>query len=372
VSGWTVLLGIAAAVYGVAVLRAVLSRDLSTSGYPSPGAAEAEIDALVRAHPERCHLEEIGKSREGRPLRALRLRGAAEGGEARPRLLVTAHIHAVEYVGAFVARAVARRLLEGYGRVPQVTQLLDRADVWIVPLLNPDGAERVWRRRGWVGQRGARVTAGGVDPNRNFPFVPIRGRRAWNSGRDRPGSSFYRGPHALSEPECLALARLCDRERFCAAIHFHSFGRVIFLPRVPATHPSRRAFEVFEGLFQAHQPHARYRPVAERPASIVGQLDAFLLGAFGTPSVTVEVGRPGLHCLRPDHVGNVFWISNPHDPARAAENDAGATIHALVALLERTGGAPVPPLEPALASTWGTVLDRQPSSPDPRGTEATT
>jgi predicted deacylase len=372
VPGWTVLLGVAAAAYGLAVVRAVVTPDLSSSGYPSPGAAEAEIDALVREHPERCLLEEIGRSREGRPLWALRLRGVASGSAERPRLLVTAHLHAVEYVGAFVARAVARRLAEGYGRLPQVTQLLDRADVWIVPLLNPDGAERVWRRGGWVGRRGARVTAGGVDPNRNFPFVPIPGRRAWNTGRDRPGSSFYRGPHPLSEPECLALARLCERERFCGAIHFHSFGRVVFMPRVPETHPARRAFEVFEGLFQAHQIHARYRPVAERPASIVGQLDAFLLGAFGTPSVTVEVGRPGLHCLRPDRVGNVFWIANPSDPVREAENDAGATLHALAVLLERTGGRPFSPLDPALASTWEALLERSLRTPGTRSTEVVT
>lgn len=342
--GWIALLG-AATVYGGALVRA-RSRGLAGSPYPSPDEAEAEIEALARAHPALCALETLGSSTEERPIRALVLRGGGAGdvggARVRPALLVTAHIHAVEYIGAYVARAVARRLAEGYGVDREVTELLDAAEIWVVPLLNPDGARRVWRRNGISGLGQARFTANGVDPNRNFPFVPLEGRGAWNSGRNRPGSAYYRGPHPLSEPECLAIARLCREKRFCAAINFHSFGGVVYMPAIEgaasADDRARRAFAVFQGLFQSHQKHVRYRPIPERSAAIVGQLDAFLFSAFGTPSVTIEVSRPGWHVLQPGKLGNVFWIANPARPERWVENDAPATVRALAALLERTEG----------------------------------
>jgi hypothetical protein len=237
----------------------------------------------------------------------------------------------------------------------QITGLLDRADVYFVPLLNPDGAARIWRKGGWSTLGGSRFTANGVDPNRNFPFVPIAGRGSWNSARDKPGSAYYRGPHPLSEPECLALARLCERERFCAAINFHSFGGVVYMPAVqnsggtPDSMKAARGLSVFRDVFQAHQKRLRYRPIPERSAAIVGQLDPFLLNAFGTVSVTVEVSRPWLHVLLPWNLLNFFWWANPADPQRWADNDVEASTHALAALLERTEGTPCRPPVPELA-----------------------
>jgi len=176
----------------------------------------------------------------------------------------------------------------------------------------------------------------------------MSGGRAWNSARDRAGSAYYRGPHPLSEPECLALARLARRERFCGAINFHSFGAVVYLPAVPGDHAAADALAVFQGEFQSRQRMRRYRPVPERSVAIAGQLDAFLLEAFGTPSVTVEVGRPSWHVLQPSRLGCAFWIANPASPERWIENDAPAAIHALTALLARTGGEPCEPIAPEL------------------------
>jgi hypothetical protein len=89
--------------------------------------------------------------------------------------------------------------------------------------------------------------------------------------------------------------------------------------------------------------------VPERSAAIVGQLDPFLLEAFGTPSVTIEVSRPGLELLLPWRLTQLFAWANPSRPERWAENDARATIHALCELLRRTGGATGPARRPELA-----------------------
>jgi len=359
----------------VSGLPRLLAPSLEGGPYPSPEAAEAEMDALAAARPELATRVEIGRSREGRPLRAVRLaaesaggggRGAVgasagrgrrglEGGSGetpgRPALLVSAQIHACEFVGAYVARDLARRVVEGFGADPAATALLERATLWVAPLLNPDGAARVWTRRGLLGLAASRVTAAGVDPNRNFPAAALRGRRKWNSARGRPGSPWYGGPHPLSEPECLALARLARRRPFCAAVNFHSFGGLVYIPEPlgPDAERARHVLDVFRGPFQERQRHLRYRPVPEGAAAIAGQLDAFLLYGLGIPSVTVEVSRPGLSLLAPWNLINFFRWANPPDPERWAANDAPAALGALLELLERSGGRPCAPAYPELA-----------------------
>lgn len=351
------ILGGVASAYVAAAALATRQRDLSSSPYPSPDAAIEEIRQLARRHAAIADIESIGLSTEGRPIEALRLRGESQGdAQRRPALLITAQIHAIEYIGSYVARAVATRLASGYGKVRHITDLLDATDIWIVPLLNPDGAHRIWRNGGWTLLSGSRFTAQGVDPNRNFPFVEVAGAKSWNSGRDKPGSPYYRGPRPLSEPECMALAKLCKRERFCAAINFHSFSAVVFMPSLDGGGPTwpdatkaARALSVFRDVFQSYQSHRRYRPIPERSAAIVGQLDPFLLNAFGTVSVTVEVSRPGPEILLPWRLPRFFAWANPRNPEQWVANDAEATIFALAALLERTGGAPCIPPCPDLA-----------------------
>ncbi|MEZ4215369.1 MAG: M14 family metallopeptidase [Myxococcota bacterium] len=358
---------VASALYAGAVLRAGVAaralpaRGLARSAYRAPDAADAELDALAERHPTLARVEAYGRSQGGRALRLVRV-GARE---APARLLVTGHIHAGEFVGGHVARAVARAIAEGDD--DDARALRARAQVLVAPLLNPDGAVRVWERGGWTRLSGMRHTQGGVDPNRNFPFEGWRegGRRdgpahrrerAWNSARSRPGTVYYRGPGPLSEVECRALVALCARERFCAALHFHSFGAVVYAPALVDGFAGARGdgiargLAVFEGAFQSRQRERRYRYVPERPAAIAGQLDAYLVGAFGIPSATVEVGRPGLALLHPARFANPFWLWNPVDPERWARNDVPAALHALRAMLDATGGAPSSPRQPRLAA----------------------
>ena len=66
--------------------------------------------------------------------------------------------------------------------------------------------------------------------------------------------------------------------------------------------------------------------------------------------MTVEVGRPGLASLKPSRVRNPFWLANPEQPGYWAENDVDATIRALCAVLEATGGVPGRARQPGLAS----------------------
>jgi murein tripeptide amidase MpaA len=87
------------------------------------------------------HRETIGTSAEGRSIRAYR------AGEPGKRVVVVlATMHGEENFGQYVARG----LLEG--------RPVRDVDLWVVPVLNPDG---LVRDRRWL--------SGDVDLNRNFP-----------------------------------------------------------------------------------------------------------------------------------------------------------------------------------------------------------
>jgi hypothetical protein len=221
--------------------------------YPDPDTREHELDELaVRLDGE---LVVYGQSREDRPLRALRLPG---GG---PRILCTANIHGVEYIAGRVALGLAARLAD---RDPELQRLRARAELWLIPCLNPDGYARTWSTGGQGRLAELRANAAGVDLNRNFPR-PGGGppSRLPGAGSDRPGDATYRGPHPLSEPETAALDRLFAAQRFHASVNLHSFMGTV----IPARVTDRDAYATYRELARvlAHAQPARPLPPPRPP-----------------------------------------------------------------------------------------------------------
>jgi len=124
----------------------------------------------------------LGRSFDGR------LIDAYEVGDPQStvRELVVGCIHGDETAGIAIARRLERLSPTG-------------VDLWIVPLLNPDGAAA-----------GTRGNAHGVDLNRNFP-----------SRWERLAGTVYSGPHRLSERETRVAYRLIRRLRPQVSIWFH-------------------------------------------------------------------------------------------------------------------------------------------------------
>ncbi|XP_037882153.1 zinc carboxypeptidase-like [Glossina fuscipes] len=80
---------------------------------------------------------------------------------------------------------------------PDVRELAESLDWWIIPVLNVDGfvysheKERLWRKS----RRPASPDYIGIDLNRNFSHK-------WSAKKcERPASNVYSGPHPESEPE---------------------------------------------------------------------------------------------------------------------------------------------------------------------------
>ncbi|MBI5106667.1 MAG: DUF2817 domain-containing protein [Solirubrobacterales bacterium] len=169
------------------------------------GGVIALADTAAPVPPAEVRVERLGRSVQGRPIGLTRI-----GPQDAPRkVLVVGCIHGDECAG----RAIAQRLTQA--APPEGVQLL------VVRNLNPDGFQR--RTRG---------NAHGVDLNRNSS----QGRRYLGP----PGSLFYAGTKAWSEPESRAVRALVLRERPALTVWYHQPLRLVDVPEGGAATPARR------------------------------------------------------------------------------------------------------------------------------------
>jgi murein tripeptide amidase MpaA len=113
---------------------------------------EKTLVAWSSAFPALCQVESIGKSYEGREIPLVTVTNLQTGKPLeKPAVLVHAQIHAAEFTGTTAALNLLDRLLYGYGEDERVSYALDTRTFYVVPRVNPDGAEAVladgrWRR----------------------------------------------------------------------------------------------------------------------------------------------------------------------------------------------------------------------------------
>ena len=140
--------------------------------------------------------------------------------------------HAREWITPEMVRRLTYHVIDNYGTDRTITDLVNRTELWFVPVANPDGydwtfepGQRMWRKNLRDNNGDGQITGGdGVDLNRNFPTK-------WgydNEGSSpNPGSETYRGPAPASEPETQALDGLMDRVDFEFQVNYHSAAELL-------------------------------------------------------------------------------------------------------------------------------------------------
>jgi hypothetical protein len=135
---------------------------------PAPCLRHAELVERLRAlearHRGRLAVEEVGRSLEGRAIHLLTV------GRGQRRVLLWSQMHGDEPSATPALLDVADRLL----RSPDGAVVLDELTLLIVPMLNPDGAERRARRN-----------AQGIDVNRDALQLSTPEGRLLKALRDR-------------------------------------------------------------------------------------------------------------------------------------------------------------------------------------------
>ncbi len=193
--------------------------------YKTPDEIAAILRQLHDAHPAITRLESIGKTVENRDIWALKIALDPESHDPRkPSILFNGMHHAREIMTPEVVLDTAEVLLTKYGQDPQVTHWVESNEIWLVPMLNSDGNNKVWNGNS-MWRKNTRGNFG-VDVNRNYPY-------AWGTCNGSSGSSWsdtYRGPSAGSEPETQALMGLVARIQPVFDISYHSYSELVIYP----------------------------------------------------------------------------------------------------------------------------------------------
>lgn len=217
----------------------------------------AELSRLAEAFPDKAEKVSLGKTHEGREIWALRVSSNIKDAATadKPGLVVTGLHHAREWATSEVPTNVARTTLESYGKDPNATNRVDKAELWFVPVVNPDGYEysrnedAFWRKnRRPITETPCGPVKGdvrGVDLNRNYSDSNPAHAHIWrpagdnqcsyrDDGRatsDDPRKDTYRGPAGASEVEVQSLLALeLGRKNIKGILDFHSYGGMLLYP----------------------------------------------------------------------------------------------------------------------------------------------
>ncbi len=192
------------------------------------------LEQMVLDYPALTRLDTIGTSHEGRVIVALKISDNAGVDEGETEVLIVGCHHARELMSVDVPLMFAEYLLLNYGANSFVTSMVDEREIWIVPMMNPDGHVFVQNNHTgdwWNWWRKNRRDNGdgsfGVDLNRNYGYH--WGYDDAGSSPD-PASLVYRGPSEFSEPETQAVRDFCASREFSSALSYHSYGELIIHP----------------------------------------------------------------------------------------------------------------------------------------------
>nr|KAF6337930.1 carboxypeptidase A4 [Pipistrellus kuhlii] len=186
-----------------------------------------EMDSIAGDFPDLANRVKIGHSFEGRSMYVLKF--STGKGSRRPAMWLNAGIHSREWISPATAMWTARKIVSDYGKDPAVTSILEKTDIFLLPVANPDGyvythtKNRLWRKTRSVHPRSRCV---GVDANRNWN-ASFAGKGA--SGN--PCSEVYHGPHANSEVEVKSVVDFIQRHgNFKCFIDVHSYSQLLMYP----------------------------------------------------------------------------------------------------------------------------------------------
>lgn len=245
-------------------------------GYKLAGDIDSALTNLTTTYPALCDkIALTTTSVQGKPITGVHI---ANGSGGRTPVLFTGGVHAREWAPPDALVSFASNLLQSFSNstdivypaftdnsaVPpitysspnytvtagQVNAILPKFDLYIVPIVNPDGRDfslsggsppnplnMTWRKNKRPSPAGfASPDCDGIDLNRNFPI-------AWDhelyytsaaalkaNVSKNPCDETYRGPLPASEPETQGVVALLASLGITYFVDVHMFGRTILYP----------------------------------------------------------------------------------------------------------------------------------------------
>jgi len=335
------------------------------SGYRTVAEHYAHLDQVAASYPNLATQYDYGDSwrkanaiANGHDLRVICLSNKQPGdcalnpNSAKPRFLLMAAIHARELTTAEMAWRWIDYLTQNYNVDPDVTMLLDNAEMWVIPLVNPDGRQIVETGGGspYLQRKNARDTGAcsnpptssnqdGVDLNRNASTDNYGGAGTSTS----VCTQTYRGTGPASEPEEQAMESLFAqlfpdtkgpaRTDLAATstkgifITLHTYGNLVLLPYGDATTggyaPNDAALRHLAFRMSNYNGY-QTGTGDEILYPTTGTTDDWVYGKLGVPGFTFEMGPSSGTCsgFTPAYScqDSTFWPLNRPAFLAAAKN----------------------------------------------------
>lgn len=228
----------------------------------------AEVKRLNSKHSSHTKLINVGTTYEGRSMVAIKITGKHSNGP-KTAVWVDGCIHAREWIATASVMYLLRMLLEPEPAfADSVNQVLDKYDVYVLPVFNADGYEythtnnRMWRKTRTPGQR-----CFGADPNRNWDSAFGGVGTSANECRDT-----YHGKYAFSEPCTRAVSNYLKQIKATQGLTsywgVHCYSQLLLFPwgytreRAPDYAEIKRVADIFANgvyrqtgkYFQVGQP----------------------------------------------------------------------------------------------------------------------
>lgn len=199
-----------------------------------------DMKALAAKYPQLCKLVDLGDSWEKSKGKADRdiwgLRIGTGDLASKPGVAFLGEHHARELVTSEISYMLAEHLLANYGKDAEATFAVDNREIWVVPMVNPDGHVLAEQGKDWrkntdtsygLTSFGYGPEGPGVDLNRNYGY-------SWDKApagsSKNPSHATFRGSAPFSEPETQAVRSLLSSRKFTYALSYHSFSNVILWP----------------------------------------------------------------------------------------------------------------------------------------------
>lgn len=254
----------------------------------------------------------IGTTYQGRTIWAYRVSDNADVDETEPEVLIDGTHHAREIMAAEFPIMFAEYLVKHYATDPAIKWLVDNRELYLVPIVNPDGFvynETTNPTGGGMWRKNRSPQSGGqygVDLNRNYP-------NHW--GYDDVGSSplpsdiTYRGPSPASELETQAMMNFANAHEFITHDSVHTYSGLTLYPWGYATTPTVHD-AVFAKIAAEMTRYNGYTP--GQPGNVLYTVNGGIFDTFYGDTA----GHPAIYSMSNEIGTYGFW---PPDANRAVE-----------------------------------------------------
>ena len=280
------------------------------------------LTSFETSYPTLVEVFSIGKSTKNKDIWCIRLTNEINTTK-KYSCLIDGCIHGDEWEAGESCLYLTEYLLMNYGNNRTITHILNATEVYIVPLVNPDGR-----------QANERFTDNGVDPNRNFDvfFGKLRGK-AFRLGKlfkkikipvirffsNDPFDYYWNcGRYPFSEPETQALRDLMknlNHQDFSFYVNCHTALHMVATPWIsfkPPFEMTSQEKKVFDHVVKWVGENTEYE-------SVRGEVGEYKAGGlamdwcfkkFRIPSFTFEILStdydPWIGTGKHDHL--VHWM----------------------------------------------------------------